>query len=325
MKSPAPSCRPLHITTTFMRDPDNQYRKGYIYGRADNATVRQAEDRADATSKAARPAWCSAPAWRRPPPRSWRSSGRRMWWRPSHVLGPAQVVAGGRARSRHRRRFVDAADPRGASAPPCSPARPGWSGSRRPPIRSGRITDIAAAASIAHAAGALLAVDSTVRDAGADAAARARRRHRHALGDQIPQRPFGRDRRRAASSRATRRRAGRASQRSAQHARRASSDRSRRGCCCAACARCTCACAHQCAIAPCASPSTSRAIRASRRCSIPGCRPTRATRSRRGRCRAASAACCRSRVQGRRGRGHRRGRPRRSCGSAPPRSAASRA
>ena len=34
---------PLHLNTTFLRDPDNQYRKGYIYGRADNATVRQVE------------------------------------------------------------------------------------------------------------------------------------------------------------------------------------------------------------------------------------------------------------------------------------------
>ena len=25
---------PLHLTTTFLRDPDNQYRKGYSYGRA---------------------------------------------------------------------------------------------------------------------------------------------------------------------------------------------------------------------------------------------------------------------------------------------------
>src|SRR5437762_3042160 len=34
---------PLHVATTFLRDPDNQYRKGYSYGRADNATVRQVE------------------------------------------------------------------------------------------------------------------------------------------------------------------------------------------------------------------------------------------------------------------------------------------
>ena len=35
---------PMHLATTFLRDPDNQYRRGYCYGRADNATVRQVED-----------------------------------------------------------------------------------------------------------------------------------------------------------------------------------------------------------------------------------------------------------------------------------------
>src|SRR3978361_1169634 len=34
---------PIHVATTFVRDADNQYRSGYAYGRADNATVRQAE------------------------------------------------------------------------------------------------------------------------------------------------------------------------------------------------------------------------------------------------------------------------------------------
>ena len=34
---------PLHVSTTFIRDPDNQYRTGFIYGRPDNATVRQTE------------------------------------------------------------------------------------------------------------------------------------------------------------------------------------------------------------------------------------------------------------------------------------------
>src|SRR5258707_10781906 len=34
---------PLHVSTTFIRDPDNQYRAGYAYGRPDNATVRQTE------------------------------------------------------------------------------------------------------------------------------------------------------------------------------------------------------------------------------------------------------------------------------------------
>ncbi len=34
---------PIHISSTYLRDPDNQYRKGFAYGRADNATVRQTE------------------------------------------------------------------------------------------------------------------------------------------------------------------------------------------------------------------------------------------------------------------------------------------
>ena len=34
---------PIHVATTFVRDADNQYRRGYSYGRPDNATVRQVE------------------------------------------------------------------------------------------------------------------------------------------------------------------------------------------------------------------------------------------------------------------------------------------
>jgi cystathionine gamma-synthase len=34
---------PIHLATTFIRDTDNQYRRGYVYGRPDNATVREAE------------------------------------------------------------------------------------------------------------------------------------------------------------------------------------------------------------------------------------------------------------------------------------------
>src|SRR6185295_20342155 len=35
---------PIHVATTFVRDTDNQYRRGYCYGRSDNATVRQVEE-----------------------------------------------------------------------------------------------------------------------------------------------------------------------------------------------------------------------------------------------------------------------------------------
>ena len=34
---------PLHVSTTYLRDPDNAYRSGFAYGRPDNETVRHAE------------------------------------------------------------------------------------------------------------------------------------------------------------------------------------------------------------------------------------------------------------------------------------------
>ena len=34
---------PIHVSSTYLRDPDNQYRSGRIYARADNPTFDQAE------------------------------------------------------------------------------------------------------------------------------------------------------------------------------------------------------------------------------------------------------------------------------------------
>jgi cystathionine gamma-synthase len=34
---------PIHVATTFLRDPDNQYSSGFVYGRPDNQTVRETE------------------------------------------------------------------------------------------------------------------------------------------------------------------------------------------------------------------------------------------------------------------------------------------
>jgi cystathionine gamma-synthase len=34
---------PIHVATTYIRDPDNSYSSGFTYGRPDNATVREAE------------------------------------------------------------------------------------------------------------------------------------------------------------------------------------------------------------------------------------------------------------------------------------------
>jgi cystathionine gamma-synthase len=34
---------PIHMSTTYLRDADNGYSSGYVYGRSDNVTVQQAE------------------------------------------------------------------------------------------------------------------------------------------------------------------------------------------------------------------------------------------------------------------------------------------
>ena len=111
-----------------------------------------------------------------------------------------------------------------------TPANPLWS-----------ITDIAATAAIAHAAGALLAVDSTVAtpvltrpiEHGADIVMHAGTKYLNGHSDLIAGVLVTRARRRLLAAREDGARAAR------RHARL----RSRPGCCCAACARCTCACA----------------------------------------------------------------------------------
>src|SRR5690606_36779603 len=34
---------PIHVATTYIRDEDNAYSSGYVYGRPDNATIRETE------------------------------------------------------------------------------------------------------------------------------------------------------------------------------------------------------------------------------------------------------------------------------------------
>src|SRR5918911_1080481 len=36
--------QPIHLATTYIRDEDNAYSSGFVYGRPDNATVREAEE-----------------------------------------------------------------------------------------------------------------------------------------------------------------------------------------------------------------------------------------------------------------------------------------
>src|ERR1700676_978469 len=152
---------PLHLATTFVRDPDNQYRAGYAYGRPDNATTRHAEAVLAALEEAHEAALFGSGmaaataivlALEAP---SHIVASQVMYWAFRHWLATQAPRFG------HRVDFADSTDlvAMAAAIRPGvtrlvyieTPGNPLWT-----------ISDIAATAEIAHAAGAQLAVDSTV-------------------------------------------------------------------------------------------------------------------------------------------------------------------
>jgi len=152
---------PVHVATTFVRDPDNQYRAGYAYGRPDNATVRQTEG-VIAGLEAAHAALlfgsgmaaATAVVLALPTP-AHIVAPRLMYWTFRNWLVSAAPRLG------HTVDLVDMADldavakavrkDKTALVWIETPSNPLWT-----------ITDIAPVADLAHAAGALLAIDSTV-------------------------------------------------------------------------------------------------------------------------------------------------------------------
>jgi cystathionine gamma-synthase len=151
---------PVHVSTTYVRDPDNQYRAGYAYGRPDNASVRQAEAVIAALEGAAQAMLFGSGM-------AAATAVILALDKPSHIVA-SQVMywafrrwLGETARYGHRIDFVDTSDldaVRAAVKPGETalvyvetPGNPLWT-----------VTDIAAVAQIAHAAGARLGVDSTV-------------------------------------------------------------------------------------------------------------------------------------------------------------------
>ena len=152
---------PVHPATTFIRDPDNQYRAGYSYGRPTNPTFVQPEALLTRLEGgAACLTFASGMA---------AATAVFLALRPGdHVVAPQVMYWGLRhwLKSWAAERglvvdFVDAGatDALAAAVQPGrtkliwieSPANPTWA-----------ITDIAAAAEVAHGAGARLAVDGTV-------------------------------------------------------------------------------------------------------------------------------------------------------------------
>src|SRR3954453_1523227 len=151
---------PIHVSTTYIRDPDNQYRTGYIYGRPDNATVRQTEAVIAALEGAHEAllfgsgmAAATSVVLALPPGSRVLAPQVCYWGFRDWLINEAPLFG----------YHVDLADMsdlaavRAAMKPDTklvwteTPGNPMWN-----------ITDIAAVAEIAHAAGARLAVDSTV-------------------------------------------------------------------------------------------------------------------------------------------------------------------
>ena len=73
---------PLQPSTTFLRDPDNAYRRGFDYARDRNPTYAPAEAVLAALEGGAE-ALLSPPAWRRRRRCSRRCGPATMWWPPA--------------------------------------------------------------------------------------------------------------------------------------------------------------------------------------------------------------------------------------------------
>jgi cystathionine gamma-synthase len=151
---------PLHLSSTFIRDPDNFYRSGNIYGRADNETVREGEALI-AALEGAKAATLFG---------SGMSAAIALMLglgAGAHVVAPKVMYWSFRNWLANEAPahglsvdFVDAEDLEAIAAA----VRPGrtklvWLETPSNPLWG--VSDIAGAATIAHSAGALLAVDST--------------------------------------------------------------------------------------------------------------------------------------------------------------------
>lgn len=152
---------PIHVSSTFIRDPDNQYRSGNIYGRPDNETVREAESvltmlegaaasmllgsgmsAATAVFLALQPGdHVVASAVMYWALRNWLKNDAAGWGLKVDFVDTTDLdaLAGAVRQDETKLVWIE------------TPSNPMWS-----------VTDIAGAAAIAHGAGARLAVDSTV-------------------------------------------------------------------------------------------------------------------------------------------------------------------
>jgi len=152
---------PIHMSSTFQRDPDNQYRTGHIYIRDDNPAFEQVEAVLTRLEEgAASLVFASGMA---------AATSVFLALRPGdHALAPENIYYGVRkwllGFAKPWGLEIDFVDMSNTDAVRKA-VRPGstkliWTETPANPVWT--ITDLAAVAEIAHAAGAKLAVDSTV-------------------------------------------------------------------------------------------------------------------------------------------------------------------
>lgn len=150
---------PIHVAATFIRDADNGYRSGHIYGRSDNVTVQHAQNLIAALEGGDEALLFG----------SGMAAATTVFLaldKPSHIIASRVMYWGLRSwlqqveKFGHQVSFVDTSDldqVRRAVKPETSlfwietPSNPLWT-----------ITDIEAIAEIARSIGAMLCVDSTV-------------------------------------------------------------------------------------------------------------------------------------------------------------------
>ena len=151
---------PIHIATTYIRDPDNEYRSGNIYGRPDNGTIREAEaviaalEGAEAAMVLGSGMSAATAVFLALKPGDHILASSVMYWALRNWLLNDAAAWGLRVD------IVDTSDLDAVRAA----IRPGetklvWLETPSNPLWS--ITDIRAVSDIAHAAGARVAVDST--------------------------------------------------------------------------------------------------------------------------------------------------------------------
>ncbi len=152
---------PIHVSSTYLRDPDNQYRSGRVYARADNPAFDQAEavlcelEHGEQALLFASGMAAATAVFQALKPGDHVLAPQVMYWSLRHWLMTFATQWGLQVE------LIDMSSPAAVQAA----LRPGqtklvWIETPANPLWT--VTDIAATAQLAHAAGALLAVDSTV-------------------------------------------------------------------------------------------------------------------------------------------------------------------